>query len=302
MYESDELEKMRRHVNLMNGIKKIVEQERQVEVQLQEVQKRNSIKGRWSLLLGRQQEIRKQIEPKIKSNYFSKERIAVYTCIIGNYDILTEPLYVPDNCDFYVITDQDIPVDSSWKKINSMKYISNYLHEDERNDPILISRLFKIMPFEFFSNYKYSIYIDANFQIYTDLTEFIYRIDSKYGMGFFMHQARQCVYDEIEQCIKLGKDSKEKLTHCIKYLNDNGMPKNYGLLAGGIIVRDNRSKRMISVMREWWKEYKKLSRRDQISLPYVLYKNNILPSDIGTLGGNYKEELAFKRILHKKVN
>lgn len=301
MYESDDQRKIQNHINLMNGIKGIVADEYRAEMRLLELQKRHSLKGIWNLLLGKKEEIWKPAVTKIESNYFSKERIAVYTCIIGNYDTLREPLFIPDNCDFFVITNQKISEDSSWTKIDLAEYLENYLEEEDRCNPILVSRLFKILPFEFFKNYRFSIYIDANFQIYTDLTEFIYRLNSKYGMAFFMHEDRCCVYDEIRQCIKLGKDTRETLESCVKYMNDNDMPEHYGLLAGGIIVRNHENERMMSVMWDWWEEYKKLCRRDQISLPYVLYVNNILPSDIGTLGRSYKEEFAFRRQTHKKV-
>ena len=300
MYETDNLEEMRKYTNLMNGIKTVVAEERLAERRLVNLGKRLSIKGRLNALIRNNKDIQEPVIEIKESNYFSKERIAIYTCIIGNYDILREPLFVPDNCDFFVITDQEIPEDSSWKKIAPEEYIDSYLKGDERNNSILISRLFKILPFEFFKDYRFSIYIDANFQIYTALTEYIYRLNPVYGMGFFLHEDRQCVYDEIKKCIKLGKDTRERLESCVKYLNDNGMPENYGLLTALFIVRDNQNDIMVSVMDDWWEEYKKLCRRDQISLPYILYKNNILPMDIGTLGRNYKEEYAFRRLSHKK--
>lgn len=300
MYETDNLEEMRKYTNLMNGIKTVVAEERLAERRLVNLRKRLSIKGRLKALIGKNQDIQEPVIEINESNYFSKERIAIYTCITGNYDILREPLFVPDNCDFYVVTDQEIPRTSSWIKIDPVEYFDDYLSEDDRHNPIVVSRLFKMLPFMFLKNYRFSIYIDANFKIYTDLTEFIYRLNLNYGMGFFLHQDRQCVYDEIKQCIKLGKDTSERLENCVKYMNDNDMPEHYGLLAGGIIVRDHENDRMTSVMWDWWEEYKKLSVRDQISLPYILYKNSIVPLDVGTLGRNYKEELAFKRTSHKK--
>ena len=45
-------------------------------------------------------------------------KIAVYTSIFGNYDPLIEPLYHSEKCDYYAITDQDIPENSIWNKLD----------------------------------------------------------------------------------------------------------------------------------------------------------------------------------------
>ena len=55
-------------------------------------------------------------------------------------------------------------------------------------------------------------------------------------------------------------------------------------------------------MEDWWKEIEKYSNRDQVSLPYVLWKNGYQIGDVGTLtdiaadSGAYWEEMMY----HKK--
>ena len=48
--------------------------------------------------------------------YFSEEKIVVYTASYGTLSDLIEPLTVPDNCHFYVFTDQEVPEHSIWEK------------------------------------------------------------------------------------------------------------------------------------------------------------------------------------------
>ena len=63
---------------------------------------------RWKLGLLKEKKYREKILIKNEnsvSNYFSSEKIAIYTCIFGNYDSILEPYFVPDNCDFYIFTD-----------------------------------------------------------------------------------------------------------------------------------------------------------------------------------------------------
>ena len=49
-------------------------------------------------------------------NYFSNDRIAVYTAIYGPYDEINEPMTNPDKGDFVSWTDQEVPEDSVWGK------------------------------------------------------------------------------------------------------------------------------------------------------------------------------------------
>ena len=52
-----------------------------------------------------------------KSNYFSNEKIAIYTVVFGNYDNIPEPYANPDNCDYFVFTDQNFDdTNTIWKR------------------------------------------------------------------------------------------------------------------------------------------------------------------------------------------
>ena len=44
--------------------------------------------------------------------------IAVYTSIFGGYDSVLEPMFFSEKCVYYAITDQDIPDNSVWKKMD----------------------------------------------------------------------------------------------------------------------------------------------------------------------------------------
>lgn len=301
MYVIDNQSAAQSYTDLMDGIKSLNYEINFLQKRVKVLKNpKNSITECIKRHVGGREEDFKNPIIKGASNYFSEERIAIYTCITGNYDQVYEPMFVPDNCDFFVITDQEIPKESYWKKIDTGSYVEQYLNEKQKTNPITVSRFFKMFPFEVFKDYRYSIYIDANFEIYTDLTEYVHKINSQYGLGFFQHEDRDCVYDEARRCVELGKDSSENLAKCVEYLRKQGMPYNYGLLAGGFIVRDHSNTRVISLMQAWWDAYNQLSCRDQISLPFILYKNNIRPVEVGTMGKSYKEELSFRRVPHKK--
>ena len=226
-------------------------------------------------------------------NYFLNDRIAVYTCIIGGYDELWEPLIHPSNIDYFAITDFEIPPSSKWKRIdpNSFEEASGY-------NGSLKNRFFKMFPHIVFPNYRYSIYVDGNFRICTDFTEHVNRL-SVYGFSHFRHSQRNSVLQEAEACKLLKKEDPETIDKYIENLRMNGFPDDYGLVACDIIVREHNKESCIQVMEQWWVEFRDYVRRDQLSLPYVLYKNGIKIDDVATLGGDVHKDYSFEIMKHK---
>lgn len=209
----------------------------------------------------------------ISPNYFSNDRIAVYSVLFGDYDFLREPVFIPDNCDFYIITDQEVPDKSTWKKVDISEYDSliSDLTNKEKN------LYFRSHPHLLFKNYEYSVYMDTNVMPITDLTELVNEIGNC-GMGFFRHPERDCIYDECSACIFYGIISRESGDKHIEYLESNKMPRHYGLLETGIIARKHHLDSCKKVMEEWWNEFMHSPRRDQLSLTFVLF-NNIISVD-----------------------
>ena len=230
-----------------------------------------------------------------ESNYFCKDKIAVYTCIIGKYDGILEPLFKPDNVDYYAITDFEIPEDSMWKRID----VADYKSELQGMDNVLKNRFFKMHPEKVFGDYRFSVYVDGNIRICTDMTEYINRI-SDCGVSMFLHAQRQCVYDEARACVNMGKATKEEVDRQISHLKNEGMPENYGLPTCNVIVREHNKPRCIKMMNDWWDEFNKHVKRDQRSFPLVLYKNNIKPENMATLGYNVYRDDSFEFVNHKK--
>ena len=224
------------------------------------------------------------------SNYFSNERIAIYMVIFGNYDRIIEPAFIPDNCDFYIYTDQEVPEGSIWKKGSIPPEIES-LSNIEKN------RFLKMMPHKLFPNYKYSIYVDGNVKIISDLTEYINLLNET-GIGIHKHHVRDCIYDEMRVLTKYKKVKKKDIFDYKKKLDDEEFPKNYGLLQCNVIVREHNNPTTIKVMEDWWSLFLTYAKRDQIYLPYVLYKNDISIDKVGILGNNMYMNPSFRITNH----
>lgn len=78
-----------------------------------------------------------------------------------------------------------------------------------------------------------------------------------------------------------------------------GFPKKFGMLEATIIVTDLKNPVAKKILDDWWKEFiSTKSLRDQISLQYVVWKNNFRIDDIGVLGNNLYKNPKFRVNIH----
>lgn len=82
-------------------------------------------------------------------------------------------------------------------------------------------------------------------------------------------------YDEASACIMAKKDTTEVLKKQVEAYRMQGMPEHYGLYENNIFLINPNNDCTCELFLQWWKEYEMYSKRDQISLPYILYKNNM---------------------------
>ena len=195
--------------------------------------------------------------------------IVVYTAISKGYDVLLNPAHIIPNAKYICFTD-----DSSLKSdIWDIKMV------DFGKDSKLGIRKYKVNPHLFFSDADISIWTDGNLQIIGDLSEYIEKYFKSGNILLFPHQSRYCIYDEAAACITYQKAKAEDIIpQILSYRNDN-YPYSNGLYLGGCIVRQHNCQSVIETMELWWKHICTFSQRDQISLPYALWKTG-LPIDL----------------------
>ena len=216
-----------------------------------------------------------------EDDYFRPERIAVYTALFGAYDAVEEPVIKPDNVDYYIVTDQARDAGSLWQAIDPAGVVPSDL-----TDPVFKNRWCKMHPDKLFPDYEYSIYLDSNFLIVSDLTPFVGAL-SDYPVAMFGHKNRDCVYEEIKACILKEKDRPEALRAHEAELRRLGVPAHGGLLEAPVIVRRHHDPRCLRLMETWWTSFGKFSRRDQIALIESLWKEGIPIGTLGSLGPDF---------------
>lgn len=212
--------------------------------------------------------LNKDRNEKNKGGYlqeFDSQSTVIYTAITGDYDELKEPCFVDENLKYVCFTDN--------RKLHSNVWEIRYVDLPGDMEARHWVRKFKVLPHLFFPEYRTSIWVDASLSILQDLRRYMVQYQKNSDILFFPHYVRDCVYDEGAVCMVWMKDNKKDLAAQMHAYYEEGYPEHNGLVQGGCIVRNHNEKKIISVMEEWWREICKFSKRDQISLPYVLYRN-----------------------------
>ncbi|MDQ0359815.1 glycosyltransferase domain-containing protein [Breznakia pachnodae] len=226
----------------------------------------------------------------------SNKKIAVYTVLFGNYDQIRNIYVKPNNCDFFIITDQIVPDDSDWtcvKLTNEEKSLIESMSAIEKN------RYFKMLGSNNFKNYDYTIYIDANLEIYGNLNSMLQYVDGETGLAMYNHSSRGDIYNEAKACKIQKKGNYEAIYEQVEHYQSEGMPINFGMCECCVIVRDLKNKNSFKLLSSWWNEFLKWrSYRDQIAWPYIVWKDGYSINSIGCLGENIAVDGNFRRYNH----
>ncbi len=199
------------------------------------------------------------------------DKIVVYTCVVGEYDTIKEPLYINPNIDYIVVTDLDVREDSAWRKIDiaNLKLPSN-MTASQKN------RYVKMHPHLIFPEYEYSIYIDGSIRVVADIIPLVYSMGTACFLGMHNHPVRRKISTECNAVLFSKKNVDEKiLKKQVSNYYKQGYDDSYGILEGTVIVRKHNNPECIDLMNDWWDEMKTYPTRDQISLPYVLWKRKV---------------------------
>lgn len=209
---------------------------------------------------------------------FSDKRVAVYTAVFGNYDRLWEPLFCPDNVDYFIFTDGEIPAGSKWVKSPWEGIMdAGHMTGTEKN------RYLKMHPHLLFPEYEYSVYIDGNILVTADLTVLAMQT-ADFPVAMHIHKDRDCVYEEIDKCIEKHKDTPEALSEQRTVLQHMGIPEHWGLLEAPVIARRHHEPVCKEIMKTWWTCFCEGCNRDQIALIRCLWELQINPRKLGSLG------------------
>ncbi len=238
----------------------------------------------------------KIVEEYLNQKQHRNSKRVIYTCIVRGYDNLIQHYFISPDWDYVCFTDDPDLIDKGSIGIWEIRPLANKLSSATRTN-----RWHKIHPHVLFQEYQESIYVDGNINIIGD---YVFEQIQKRCVPILLpeHFKRNCVYQEIEALLRSSRISDEDKSLLIRYrqfLQQEGFPKEFGLSENNLIYRKHHVESIVNLMREWWIVYENYSSRDQVSLPYVFWKNGMLlrPHMLVNCRVNYQDFWMIKHTL-----
>jgi hypothetical protein len=194
------------------------------------------------------------------------KKFLVITSITDGKDELKDPEFEFDNCDYFAFVDKNYSDIKIWeqRRVINFSFIDKYKHR--RN-----AKIYKILSSLMFPQYEYIIWVDGNHQLKVDPQSIIDEYGSDSDLLLFKHPDRKCTYEEMGAILHWELDEKSNVKSQYDFYKGIGMPSDWGLFEMSIFIKKTNS--IINHLDSlWWEHICKFSSRDQISLPFVLWK------------------------------
>lgn len=218
----------------------------------------------------------------------------IYTCVTGGYDALLQPKCMFDGFDYICFSN-----DFHEKKIGVWEIRPIPF---QCKDKTRLSRFVKLNPHIALPEYDYSLWIDANLCILTNGLEKKMRlfIEDNVLMASVFHPKYDCIYRDAIQCIKDGRDTYFSIKRQIDFLHSQNYPYHNGLYENNLIFRKHNEVCIKQISENWWDLYMRYSKRDQLSLCYVLWLYKFTPVAFFRKGITTHNTDCICRISHNK--
>jgi len=150
------------------------------------------------------------------------------------------------------------------------------------------------------NNYDYSIFIDANTEIYSNFLDLVGFLWSNAGnFSMFSHPYRQSLSEEACAIISFSKYSAAPIIKQLEdYINLGFKEVDSCLCEGSFMWRSHRCPRTNEFMDLWWEHILLYTKRDQMSLTYLMQAQNFYPSIIDPQIGSSRDNIFFRKNLH----
>jgi len=194
-------------------------------------------------------------------------RVAAVCAIYGGYDLIPP---VPEGFDDCVLV-TDVPVLSGWRNVVRTPELT----------PMLDAKYPKMRP-DLFTDCDASLWMDGSVHVRDGRFAALVRdLLASHEIVLWDHpEDRDCLYQEAQHCHSWPKYADVPLLEQVEHYRAEGMPEHFGLWAATCIARRH-TPSMLELGDAWLAEQTRWSHQDQVSLPYLLWRMQVVPGTFG---------------------
>ena len=198
----------------------------------------------------------------------------IFTYIIDGYDTLKDPSVVTPGWDYLCFSDVGLG-SSVWQSVNSNGLPVGVTDAKRRASLLKIEHHRTLA-----EGYDLCITLDGSMKVNVNLNDFLAEFwTADADMAIAKHPKRNCVYDEGQVVLDQVMDDPVVVRDQLRRYELAQYPPNHGLYGTRMMVKNMHSERLRRACDRWSEEYRAGSRRDQLSLNYALWKEELVTSD-----------------------
>jgi hypothetical protein len=191
-------------------------------------------------------------------------KITVYTAIFADMDTLLEPMCPREpDVDFVCFSDRPRDIEG-WRTI-----VITPKHISPRGD----ARMVKALP-HLFLDTEYSIWHNGNAYPTFSPREKIEEVLQNHDLALYSHALRDCVYSEGAMNILMEASDQSIISEQLSHYEGQEFPIRTGLMRTVVIFRRH-TDAVARLNEAWWAQQTRFCYRDQISLPFTLWKTQL---------------------------
>jgi hypothetical protein len=208
----------------------------------------------------------------------------IYTAVFKGYDRVYPPVRVEPDVDYVIVTDDASLRVAGWQTL--------CVDAGSLATPKAANLYYRALMHRILPTYDASLYVDGNIRLLGPTRQLFEALEqSGAALMQYAHPLRSSAAEEFEAVIATGKvNDVSRVRREFESYNSDGFPDTVRLGETGVILKNHRHPKLDEAMALWSVLFQKNLTRDQLSLPYVIWKTGL---DVALLPGTFREPNPF---------
>jgi len=222
-----------------------------------------------------------------------KSAIVFYTCVTGGYDAWRGLDRPAADADYVYFSDRLRPGPrDGWE----IRPIPEFARRQNAKDT---ARFAKMHPHLLLPEHSASVYFDGNVFPTPAAGGYCRQIAAEHVLSIYRHPVRDCLFDEAQVCEGIGLVYAGRIARRLAKYRAAGFPAHAGLHETNVLIRRHHDPQLVRLMGLWWREYEAGVTRDQVSLPYLLWREKFPLNSLGDSDPRFRNQYFGFAPLHQ---